>query len=125
MAEALRISAPHETSLMEKLGKLNSEALEYVGGDPIRAAIKAYRAGLAAYNTAAGEDDETVMRTYGVPHQVLEDWTLPAQTREGALEALQLAVEEERDCGASHLTLPLMSAALAYFETDNKRGLQA
>jgi hypothetical protein len=65
-----------------------------------------------------------VRRTYGIPHQVLEDWTLPAQTKEGALEALRLAVEEERDCGASYLTLPLMSAALAYFEKDSKRALQ-
>ncbi|MFQ6158883.1 hypothetical protein [Sinorhizobium meliloti] len=121
MAEALRISTPLETSLMEKLGQLNSEALDYIGGDPILAAIKAYRDGMAAYNAdpGQGEDAETVMRTYAIPHQVLEDWTLPAQTRQGALEALLLAVEEERECGASHLTLPLMSAALAYFEKDS------
>ncbi|MDX0469930.1 hypothetical protein [Sinorhizobium meliloti] len=124
MAEALRISAPRETSLIEKLGRLNNEAWEHVGGDPILAAIKAYRDGMGAYNAAPGEDAETVRRTYGIPHQVLEDWTLPAQTREGALEALRLAVEEERDCGASYLTLPLMTAALGYFEKDSKRGLQ-
>ncbi|RVG50539.1 hypothetical protein [Sinorhizobium meliloti] len=105
-----------EASLMDKLERLNNEAHAEIG-DPIIDAIEAYQAGVAAYNAAEGEDEETVMSTYGAPFDVLVDWEMPAQTRAGAMAALRLAAEQEKEFGTSLLTFPLVRAALAYFES--------
>ena len=84
--------------------------------DPILDAIQAYRDGSAAYNAAPGEDDELIERTYGRPLNVLQNWEQPAQTREGAMEALRIALETEHEFQGEPFTINMLTAALAYFE---------
>ncbi|MDE4620631.1 hypothetical protein [Sinorhizobium meliloti] len=112
---AVGVLAPND--LIAKLKRLNSEAREETGmDDPLLAAIKAYRDGMAAYNAAPADDEETVERTYGAPLDVLMDWEEPAQTREGAMAALRLALQEEREFKAAPLATAMLQAALDYFE---------
>jgi hypothetical protein len=83
--------------------------------DPIIAAIEAYHEGAKAFDATPGDDDETVAATYGPPLEVLETWTAPAVTFEGALEALRLVSKENHRFG-DRMMINLLDAALAYFE---------
>jgi hypothetical protein len=89
--------------------------------DPIISAIQAYRDGNAAYNATPRDDEETIARTYGPPLDVLQEWERPAQTREGALEAIRLAFETEREFMGESLTHNMLAAALAYFENESRQ----
>ncbi|MGO4619014.1 hypothetical protein [Ensifer sp. 2TAB8] len=112
---------PAVLASVASLARIHLEALNLrtdSARDPIQDAIEAYRDGLAAYNSAPGEDDETIDRTYGPPLDVLTDWEQPAQTREGAMAALRLALEEERQFKGLPLSLSMLKAALAYFESE-------
>lgn len=112
---------PKVMASVASLARMHLEALNlrtHSARDPIQDAIEAYRDGMTAYNSAPGEDEETVDRTYGPPLDVLMDWEQPAQTREGAMAALRLALEEEKQFQGAPLSLSMLSAALAYFENE-------
>lgn len=93
--------------------------------DPIIEAIRDYRLGMTAYNcgvvelVAEASDDALIRTTYGPPLEVLSGWTRPAQTREGAVEALRFARQELRDIEDSPVVERLVSAALAFLERDD------
>ncbi|MBB4272345.1 hypothetical protein [Rhizobium mongolense] len=91
--------------------------------DPLIEAINAYRAGIADFNQNAPEDDEGA-NAYGEiswlpPFKALENWTAPATTRDGAMAALRLAVDED-EVGDSPLVGTMMRAALAYLEQEGR-----
>lgn len=83
-------------------------------------AIARYRAGMKAYNEhpIAGTDEseeenaKIVAETYGPPHSDLADWNEPAATAQEAIDALQLAYDED---DGSTIKDILISAALSYF----------
>ncbi len=87
--------------------------------DPIATAISAYLVAMDDFRRNAPEDDAGAdayaLATYRPSLRVLERWRRPASTRSGALAALRLAVEAEKD-GAFDLVGPMLRAGLAYFE---------
>lgn len=94
-----------------------------VSADPIVSAIAAYRAGMAAFNATdeadwpkLGGEDAVVERTYLAPMRVLDSWGFPAKTRDGAAEALRVALEEIRSFGTDGATVSMITAALGYLE---------
>ena len=88
--------------------------------DPILTAIARYRAGLKDYDANAPQDDAGAKAyihvSYAPPMRVLEAWTEPAVSVDGAVEALRLA-RDENETGDSDIVGAMLSAALAYFET--------
>lgn len=87
--------------------------------DPLIPAIKAFREGMADYNANAPEDDALAKAyasvSYIVPRMVLVEWALPARTPGGAVAALRLAKEAERDDDLA-IVRPMIGAALRYLE---------
>ncbi|MBB3453928.1 hypothetical protein FHT86_002184 [Rhizobium sp. BK313] len=88
--------------------------------EPLLIAINDYKAGIADFLANAPEEDEAANAyadtSYIAPMAKLEKWCRPALTRNGALAALQLAYDANRD-GDYCLVGPLVSAALKYFLT--------
>ena len=95
------------------------------GREPLLRMINAYRAGLEEFNRSCPDDGSTeVWDTYAQDtwrpfYDALAGWEQPASTLEGAIAALRCAYLEERDCGNSEITLPLMAAAMGYFDRDH------
>jgi len=93
--------------------------------DPILAAIAAYRAGLAAFNAIdeadwpkLGGEMAVVWSTYGEPYRTICNWERPALTREGAAEALKMALSEMSIFEDDESHMMLIKAALGYLEAD-------
>jgi hypothetical protein len=91
--------------------------------DPLLDAIRAYHAGMAAYNSISSEDwslyggEEVVIeKTYGPPLEAIQQWERPATTRDGAIEALRLALEEASLFSAEDTVSRMLQAAITYFE---------
>ncbi|RVM16094.1 hypothetical protein [Sinorhizobium meliloti] len=88
--------------------------------DPIIGAIFDLRSAIDAYNAnAPGEDRGAEIyaeRTYRPPRRVIESWQEGARTRRGAVEALKLANDADRD-GDYVLVGPMVRAALSYLES--------
>lgn len=83
--------------------------------DPIIAAIAAYRDGIQKYNNVPDNEEDEKNYLWREPWNVLKSWDQPCRSREGAAEAIRLALYED-DIGESQLPAPLMGAALAYLE---------
>ncbi len=88
--------------------------------DPILEAIEALETGLAYFNVIPSVvtekvEEQIVAATYGPPRGVLEIWTAPAETLEGAIAAIRLA-DKELDEGGADLAHRMIKAARAYFE---------
>lgn len=87
--------------------------------DPVIAAIADYRSAMQDFNSNAPDDDpgrdRYALETYRRPLSLLRCWRWPATSRAGALEALRLALEAERD-GDYDLVAPMVRSALAYVE---------
>lgn len=92
--------------------------------DPLLELICAYRAGMAAYEAdpLAGEDDDAYTERCAAETWEPPFWALteppPATTRAGAIEALRLVHEDLNQNSYSPIMLPLLAAALGYFERD-------
>lgn len=88
------------------------------GADPLLRAIRAYRAGLADFQGNAPDDDDAANayadKTYCPPMLELECWRSPAETKESAVAALELARDAHNE-GDRSLVGPMISAALLYF----------
>lgn len=87
--------------------------------DPIIAAIAAYRDGIQKHNAIPDGEEDEKNYLWRDPWNVLKSWDQPCTTREGAAEAIRLALYED-DIGESQLPEPLMRAALAYLEGASK-----
>ena len=92
--------------------------------DPLYEAIANYRLGDERFNLInendwgkMGGQDQVIQNTYREPLEVLQNWTKPANSREGAMEALQLAVEEASLYQDSNIAGNMIQAALDFFKT--------
>jgi len=91
--------------------------------DPLLLTIHAYEAGLALFNSIAPCDENTgkiAKETWEMPWNRLCDWQEPAQTREGALAALRVAAKEMESMSTTEFVQPMVRAALAFFESENR-----
>lgn len=88
--------------------------------DPLLDAIADYRRGLANFEALTGvsdqERDAFADISYAPPMAILDEWDRPAATLEGAIEALRMAVDENRDSKGSDMVTSMLYAALAYFD---------
>lgn len=91
--------------------------------DPIITAIRDYHNGVAAFNAINEEDWDlhagefaVIAKTYGAPLDVLEEWDAPAETIEGAIQALRFAAEEAEQFASSAAVPRMIAAALGYLE---------
>lgn len=91
--------------------------------DPIIEAIAAYRAGLAAFDAIdeadwpkLGGEMAVVWSTYGESYRTICNWERPALTREGAAEALKMALSEMSMFDDDESQMMLIKAALGYLE---------
>lgn len=86
--------------------------------DPLLEAIDAYLAGLDDFNENAPEDHNEAQAysevSYGPPLNVLCRWSQPAWTRQGALKALQIAMDDERGVYGSDAAERMVKAAIGY-----------
>lgn len=85
--------------------------------DPLLRLITAYRAALADFDDNAPDDDEGrkayAAASYVEPRQVLVGWRGPALSRAGAMAALQLAADAERE-GDYPVVGPMIEVALTF-----------
>lgn len=93
--------------------------------DPLLDAIAAYRAGAEAFTAIKetdwplyGGEQVVIAETYGLPLNALEEWKRPAETHQGALEALRFAHEESLAFQSAPTVVAMVAAALAYFERE-------
>lgn len=90
--------------------------------DPLLDVINAFRSAMKDYCDNAPDDDDAADAyaevTYAPAMKVIEHWNSPAVTKEGAVEAIRLAVQEARDFANSEMLRPLLAAALGYFEQE-------
>lgn len=94
--------------------------------DPIIKAIAAYQAELARYNVLAsgnltGDEYDTLAdETYSGPLEVLKNWDQPVLTKAGAMQALELALDEGRLFTSSDLVPAMLKAAMGYFKDKDR-----
>lgn len=88
--------------------------------DPIIEAIVEFRSALEHYNASAPSENRGAEiyaeMTYRRPRRVIEDWKAGARTRRGAVEALKLADDADRD-GDYVIVGPMVRAALTFLES--------
>jgi len=93
---------------------------------PLLEAIHTYQVELDAYNDPDGpnltndEANRLAARTWRKSEDVLRRWYRRAMTREGALAALHVAKYEAEEHSDSTLVLPMIIAALVYFESEGE-----
>ncbi|UXN69885.1 hypothetical protein N8A98_22200 [Devosia neptuniae] len=103
-------------------GKLSEGMSSSNVNDPILVAIRKFRDSSAAFEAMTSPDttaeiDAQVEQTYGPHEAILVEWTKPAQTHQGAVEALRLAVEQNSPYNGSVIADRMVVAALAYLDT--------
>ena len=103
----------------------SAKPVKKVTSDPLLDAIAAYRKGEADYNAikeddwpARGGEGEVIRKSYGEPLGVLQEWSVPATTREAAIEALRFAHEENQVHYSNPTVVAMVAAALAFFESE-------
>lgn len=84
--------------------------------DPLLEAIDAYLAGLDDFNKNAPELDWEAYadRSFEPPLKILSRWTQPAWTRQGALKALQIAMDDAHGVYGSEAAERMVKAAMGY-----------
>lgn len=94
------------------------EATGEAMSDPLFDAVNAYKDGMALFKAHAPSDDDAanafIEESYGPPMRVLDNWTSPAQTKEGATAALEIAIHEFEQHGHNPITEAMMKAALDF-----------
>lgn len=89
--------------------------------DPLLDAIAAYRAGMKDYDLNAPHDNDAADAyadiSYRPPMRKLDEWSQPARTMQGAIEALRLIAEEP----LCTFTESMIAAALGYFDREEGR----
>jgi hypothetical protein len=89
-------------------------------GDPLLVAIENLKAGMQDYNDNAPMQTDEDANAYAAisyrgPLRIIERWKQPARSNEGAIAALKLAIQADKD-GDYTIVGPMLAAALAYFE---------
>lgn len=89
--------------------------------EPLTVLIEAYRDGIADYAMNAPEDVDAAAAyaetSYRRPRIALKAWKDPAQTLYGAVDALRMANEADRNDDAEVVSV-MLRAALGYFEAN-------
>lgn len=95
--------------------------------DPVLAAVQAYRIGTKAFESIPswdhhkhGGEEAVIEKTYGPPMRVLNNWDTPCRTRNGAIAALQHALEEGDAFSCSDSLTSMTRAALNFLEDQEK-----
>ena len=118
-------NAHPNTESLQPRGQLAQaeQHLRFQVADPLLDAINAYREAMADYCANATDDneDEYARATYDAPLDVLSTWTEPAHTKEGALAALELALEDMENFASSPLSKAMISAALGFLLSADTR----
>jgi len=90
--------------------------------DPIVTAIADYRAGMEAFGTLPEMTKEDEARaaaaTYEPPTEVLENWNRPAETRAGAIAALELVRDGLDHYVDASIAVPLIAAVLGFLRSN-------
>jgi hypothetical protein len=94
----------------------HTAALAPVIADPLIDAINAYRAGLLAFGELT-DDQFGNVETYEPWQEVLDNWNEPARTREGAMEALRVALGDDDGLYGCKGADRMVKAALGYLES--------
>lgn len=88
--------------------------------DPVVEAVQAYRAGMDDYNANAPVEDELAnayaAQTYEPPMRVLMAWDQPATTKEGALAAIEMALEERAQQEESPVETAMLRAVHGFLK---------
>lgn len=86
--------------------------------DTLLTAIESFKLSMAAYEAhpGAGTDAENAVieETYGPALRTLQQWSAPAETRAGALAALELASQDLEHSLDGELVTAMVRAALGY-----------
>ena len=91
--------------------------------DPVIVAVQAYRDGNKAFEAIPsvdhhkhGGEEAVIAKTYGPPMRILNGWDKPCTSREGAIAALQHALDECDAFSCSDSLTAMTRAALLYLE---------
>lgn len=88
--------------------------------DPLLDFIVAYRKGLADFVSNAPEDNDGNKAyaevSFRLPRKTLESWSSPATTFAGAISALKMAVDADKNDDVE-IVSSMIRAAWGYFET--------
>ena len=92
--------------------------------DPLRLAIANYHYGMALFELVsekdwnkAGGEAAVIEATWGAPFETLKEWSRPAMTNAGAVEALGLILSEAEFHASSSLIRPMAKAVLKFLES--------
>jgi hypothetical protein len=93
-------------------------AMGLVAYDPLLATIRAYKKSLADFNQNAPADDDGANAysdiSYGPHLAKLQQWTQPALTKQSAIEALQISIDDVGGVYNSEASTRMIKAALAF-----------
>jgi len=88
--------------------------------DPLLETIREYQDGLSDWIRNSPDDNDGAMAfsdvTYGPPLARLQQWNQPATTKEGAIAALKLAIDDDNGVRGMEAEDRLMKAVLGYLE---------
>lgn len=91
-------------------------------GDALLDAVRAYRNAMEDFNQNAPRDDAGaaayVKVSYGPALQLLDHWTKPAGSVEGAIEALKISLDDERGLHGCDTADRMIKAALLFLEAN-------
>ncbi|NTF67935.1 hypothetical protein [Rhizobium rhizogenes] len=96
-----------------------SADISIISQEPLLEMIISYRQGLADFTANAPEDingaDAFAETSYRAPRRSLESWIGPACTFAGAIAALRMAMDADRN-DDTEIVSSMVKAALGYFE---------
>lgn len=94
--------------------------------DPLLELVRNYQSSMRAYNASPDDlydDEDPALPAFEANYHRLCTAPPDATTLEGAVEAVRLVLEEERDCGNQpDLTINVLRAALAFFDSGRVTG---
>lgn len=115
---ALQEDGTHD--LIAEAKSLTSTEVRATISDPLLETINAYLDGLADFNANSPMDDDGANAyaaiSYCPPLATLSQWTEPAKTREGALKALQIAIEDSGGVYGNEAADRMVKAAIGYLK---------
>lgn len=90
-----------------------------IAADPLLECIRSYGAGVKEFCRRSEEDDWSALtdETYGPALSRLQNWNLPAPTRESAIAGLRLSLDEETGIKGSEAAERMILATIQYLET--------
>lgn len=94
-----------------------SRVSEGIVADPLILSIDACRRAMEAYDAAPDGSDAAAEKKYKEHLRYLRDNTVPAVSKEGALAALEMAIDASAD-NDHNLSIVMIRVAFEYFKSD-------